>query len=713
MQTPIEGQLLGGRYRVISTLASGGFGQTYVALDAHRPGSPRCVVKQLKPLNTGDEVLRQARRLFAIEAETLERLGHHPQIPRLLAYFEVDEFYLVMEYIDGHPLSQEMRSGQRWSEMQVCQLLKEVLTILAFVHSNGVIHRDIKPDNLIRRAYDQKLVLVDFGAVKQVRAPQPGQASSFFTIPVGTLGYLPSEQRDGHPRFNSDIYALGMMAVQALTGFNPGQIRSDPETLERVWEPYADASADLKHILSRMLRYHFRERYQSVEDVLNDLNPWIDRLSDPLPITQVASAETIKLPTGPVPAQPDALLTESEMQVPFVPFVAAEASNLPDPLPTQTLPTQTGSGSSGSGSSGSGSSGSGSSGSGSPAVTTSMAPVYPTAAVGSLSTAVGVLAPFTPGVEAEPRAYPVWRRKLWLWAGLVGMGTIVAVGSTLSHHWLQQQNYAQAQEMLQQAKSLQAEKQYDACVQRSRAISQDYSDLYDAAQALVDQCQLALAQQLAESGRFKDAIVAVGQVSAASPDYGQAQTLISQWSERILKLATDHLNRQGDLNAAIQIAQAIPRSSPIYQKAQDQIVKWRSDWANYQKLLEAAKQAQSEGKWQIALNQARKLPSAIPYWQQQARPIVDKAQRELNKPAPVPAPRASEVPAVYQAPAYQEPAYSEPAYSEPAYSEPAYQEPVYQEPAYSEPAYVPPAPAPAPAPVEVNDCPPGVLPPCV
>lgn len=705
MQTPIEGQLLGGRYRVISTLASGGFGQTYVALDAHRPGSPRCVVKQLKPLNTGDEVLRQARRLFAIEAETLERLGHHPQIPRLLAYFEVDEFYLVMEYIDGHPLSQEMRSGQRWNEMQVCQMLKEVLTILEFVHSNGVIHRDIKPDNLIRRSYDQKLVLVDFGAVKQVRAPQPGQASSFFTIPVGTLGYLPSEQRDGHPRFNSDIYALGMTAVQALTGFNPGQIRSDPETLERVWEPYADASADLKHILSRMLRYHFRERYQSVEEVLNDLNPWLERLSDPLPITQVALAETIKLPTGPVPAQPDALPTESEMPVPFVPFVAAEASTLPDPLPVQILPTQNGSGSPGSSSSGSSSPGSSS-----PAVTTAMAPVYSTAAAGALATAVGVLAPFTPEVEVEPRAFPAWRRKLWLWVGLVGVGTIVAVGSTLSRHWLQQQDYSQVQGMLQQAKALQAEKQYDACVQQSRGIAQDYPDLYDAAQALVDQCQLALSQQLAEGGRFKDAIVAVGQVSAASPDYGEAQTLISQWSERILKLATDHLSRQGDLDAAIQIAQAIPRSSPIYQKAQDQIVKWRSDWASYQKLLEAAKQAQSEGKWQIALNQARKLPSTIPYWQQQAKPIVDKAQRELNKPAPAPAPvpRSVEVPAVYQAPAYEEPAYSEPAYSEPVYSEPAYQEPVYQEP-----AYVPPAPAVAPAPVEVNDCPPGVLPPCV
>jgi len=694
MQTPIEGQLLGGRYRVLNTLASGGFGQTYVALDTHRPGSPRCVVKQLKPLNTGEEVLKQARRLFAIEAETLERLGHHSQIPRLLAYFEVDEFYLVMEYIDGHPLSKEMSSGQRWSELRVCQMLKEVLSVLEFVHSNGVIHRDIKPDNIIRRAYDQKLVLVDFGAVKQVRAPMPGQTATFFTIPVGTLGYLPSEQRDGHPRFNSDLYALGMTAIQALTGFNPGQIRSDPDTLERVWEPYADASPELKQILSRMVRYHFRERYQSVEAVLNDLNPLLEQLSSPLHITQAPSAETVKLPTGLLPHHLEPS-PHTEISVPVVPLVPGQGSQLYFP------PTQPHSGPPGSApESGSGSR------SGQATPTASIAPIYPTAESESFATALGVFTPAPPEVENK-----FWRRsnrKLWLWAGLLGTGAIVAAGSTLIHNWTQQQSYTQMQAMLEQARTSQAEQQYDVCAQQARTIAQDYPDLYNSAQTLSDSCQLASAKQLADKGSFKDAITAAAQVSAASPEYNEARTLVSQWSERILQLATDRLNQQGELEAAIQLAQAIPQSSPIYSKAQDQIAQWRTNWQQYQTHLDAAKEAQSEGEWQVALNEVRKLPD-LAYWQEQAKPIIDKAQSELNKPAPAAAPR--EVPTVYQAPAYQEPAYQAPVYSAPAYQEPVYSAPAYEEPTYSAPA--PAAEPPAPAPTQVNDCPPGVQPPCV
>ena len=80
-------------------------------------------------------------------------------------------FILVQEFIEGHTLSEELIPGQRWSESQVIQLLQEVLGILEFVHHQGVIHRDIKPDNIIRRSSDHKLVLVDFGAVKQLRSP--------------------------------------------------------------------------------------------------------------------------------------------------------------------------------------------------------------------------------------------------------------------------------------------------------------------------------------------------------------------------------------------------------------------------------------------------------------------------------------------------------------------------------------------------------------
>ncbi|WP_347566282.1 protein kinase [Scytonema sp. UIC 10036] len=164
------GRLLDQRYLVVELLGMGGFGHTYIAQDTRRPGNPVCVVKHLKPATDDLEFLQVARRLFRREAETLEKLGNHDQIPRLLAYFEEQqEFFLVQEYIEGHQLATELPLGQRWDESQTIHLLQEVLPILEFLHDNEVIHRDIKPQNIIRRHSDNRLVLVDFGAVKQIQ----------------------------------------------------------------------------------------------------------------------------------------------------------------------------------------------------------------------------------------------------------------------------------------------------------------------------------------------------------------------------------------------------------------------------------------------------------------------------------------------------------------------------------------------------------------
>jgi serine/threonine-protein kinase len=267
------GKLLDRRYQVTQVLGAGGFGRTYLAQDTRRPGNPTCVVKQLKPLTSEPSFLETARRLFNSEAETLEQLGNHDHIPRLLAYFEEDqEFYLVQEYIEGHTLSQELQPGQRWDESRVIDLLKEVLGVLEFVHHHGVIHRDIKPDNLIRRNSDQKLVLVDFGAVKQIRtqmASAYGQPSA--TVAVGTPGYMPSEQALGQPRPSSDIYALGVIAIQALTGLMPVSIQEDLSTGELLWQHLVSVSRGFANILTKMVRYHFKDRYQTASEVLQAL----------------------------------------------------------------------------------------------------------------------------------------------------------------------------------------------------------------------------------------------------------------------------------------------------------------------------------------------------------------------------------------------------------------------------------------------------------
>lgn len=267
------GQLLDGHYQVLQVLGKGGFGQTYIAQDTHRPGFPKCVVKHLKPVTRSPEFLETARRLFTSEAETLEQLGNHDQIPRLLAYFEHNqEFFLVQEFIEGDTLKAELFPNQPWTEEKVIQLFQDMLGILQFIHSRNVIHRDIKPDNIIRRQQDGKLVLIDFGAVKQVQTQLltlPGRTE--VTIAIGTPGYMSTEQGQGKPRPNSDIYSLGIIAIQSLTGLHPINFEEDPDTGEISWQHQANVSSELASVLSKMVLHHFKQRYQSAVEVLQVL----------------------------------------------------------------------------------------------------------------------------------------------------------------------------------------------------------------------------------------------------------------------------------------------------------------------------------------------------------------------------------------------------------------------------------------------------------
>ncbi|MCC5601233.1 CHASE2 domain-containing protein [Nostoc favosum] len=264
--------LLSGRYKISQVLGAGGFGRTYLAQDTQRPGNPICVVKKLMPARQDTRFLQVARRLFNSEAEILQSLGKHHQIPELLAYFEDDqEFYLIQEYIEGHTLSEELppvRNVQ--NESFVIEMLKQVLEVLEFVHQHRVIHRDIKPANIIRCAQDNRLVLIDFGAVKLMQPPSSEQ-TELATVAIGTRGYAPPEQFAGHPRLCSDIYALGMIAIQAITGIAPQDLHPDPETGNIMWRQTAQVSEELAVILDKMVCYHFSDRYQSAAAVLQDL----------------------------------------------------------------------------------------------------------------------------------------------------------------------------------------------------------------------------------------------------------------------------------------------------------------------------------------------------------------------------------------------------------------------------------------------------------
>ncbi|MGK7931716.1 MAG: ABC transporter substrate-binding protein [Microcystaceae cyanobacterium] len=271
------GVILNARYKILALLGRGGFGQTYKARDLHQSQHPICVVKEiLPPQSPNPQILQEVEKRFKREAKTLARLGEHPQIPELIEFFTHNrKFYVIQEYIRGHDLTKEVgRDLPPLSEQQVTNLLKDVLMVLSFVHQQNMIHRDLKPSNLRRRTQDHKIVLIDFGAVKEFSsvAFSPG-----VTQAIGTPGYMAPEQQNGNPQLNSDLYSLGMMCLQALTGTHPRNLPNDPNTGDVIWR-YATSNrdmvtvnTDLEHILNKMVHYHFSDRYYSAVEALADV----------------------------------------------------------------------------------------------------------------------------------------------------------------------------------------------------------------------------------------------------------------------------------------------------------------------------------------------------------------------------------------------------------------------------------------------------------
>jgi serine/threonine-protein kinase len=212
-------------------------------------------------------------------------VGTHPQIPRLLDYFEDSEqFYLVQEYVSGLTLQQEIRRSGPVSEAGIKQFLSEILPMLQYIHERQVIHRDIKPANLIRRSEDCKLVLIDFGAVKdQVTQTTTSQSehTALTAFAVGTPGFAPPEQLALRPVYASDIYAVGVTCIYLMTGKSPKDLEYNSLTGEILWEHKVQLSNHLKDVLKKMLEGSVRHRYQSADEVLKalEMEPYLESLA--------------------------------------------------------------------------------------------------------------------------------------------------------------------------------------------------------------------------------------------------------------------------------------------------------------------------------------------------------------------------------------------------------------------------------------------------
>ena len=291
------------RYRASRPLGKGGFGATFLAADEGLPGFPSCVVKQLRPNTQSTSVMKMARELFEREAFTLGKIGSHPQIPRLLDYFEEDSnFYLVQEFVDGETLKQEFERRGVFSEIDIRKILTEILPALGFMHENGVIHRDIKPANIMRRKQDGQLILIDFGAVSsQVNKPSAEEDPSglLTNFAIGTPGFAPPEQMAMRPVYSSDLYATAMSCLYLMTGRSPKDLPHDPYTGEINWKSQVKLSDRLRVVFEKLLQQSVSQRFRSAEEALRALES--GGVADEAPKARVAPNQSANLYSSAAP----------------------------------------------------------------------------------------------------------------------------------------------------------------------------------------------------------------------------------------------------------------------------------------------------------------------------------------------------------------------------------------------------------------------------
>ena len=302
--------LIKNRYEIIKPLGSGGFGDTYVAKDTQMPSHRRCVIKQLKPVTNSPQIAQLVQERFQREAAILEELGAHPQIPQLYAYFEDQgNYYLVEESVEGSTLTAQMAQRGTMRESDVREMLTSLLPVLEFVHSKQIVHRDIKPDNIIIRAGDNQPVLIDFGAVKETMGTvvnSVGNATS--SIVIGTPGFMPSEQAAGRPIYSSDLYALGLTAIYLLTGKIPQELQTDYHTGEIIWQNQVPLiSPTFAAVLDKAIKSHPKERYHTASEMLAALQAPVYQAPPTVPSvpatdgTYVAPSTVVSSPAAGAP----------------------------------------------------------------------------------------------------------------------------------------------------------------------------------------------------------------------------------------------------------------------------------------------------------------------------------------------------------------------------------------------------------------------------
>ena len=297
------GDILNARYCILNQLGQGGFGRTYLAKDTNR-FDEQCVLKEFAPRRQSAFAIAKAQELFEREAEVLYRLKN-VHIPKFRELFRSDcentsRLFLVQDYIEGqtyHTIFQNRyQKGIGFGQAEIQLLLSQLLPVLEYIHSLGVIHRDISPENIMLRGSDGLAMLIDFGSIKDAAnkaqfllegAPQ--KSLSLQGTILGKSGYAPPEQIvSGVIYYHSDLYALAATSMVLLAGKDPQEL-IDAHSFQWHLQEQLNLNHKLGWVLNKMLSPNPSERFPSATQAMEALDD-VSKVSGILPLAHKLSS---------------------------------------------------------------------------------------------------------------------------------------------------------------------------------------------------------------------------------------------------------------------------------------------------------------------------------------------------------------------------------------------------------------------------------------
>jgi tRNA A-37 threonylcarbamoyl transferase component Bud32 len=299
---PLTGTLIRDRYWIERELGRGGFGAVYLARDRQLMDRP-VVIKVL----LGEALENEwSRRKFSQEIEAMARI-HHPGVVSVVdsGVLESGEPYMVQQFVEGSTLRDAIPSGGL-EKQRAAGIIRKIGLALEAAHARGVVHRDLKPENIMLQPLpggDEHVTLIDFGIAS---VGEDSGAPAEKTKVTGTFTYMAPEQFDGKPEAASDIYALGIIAFEMLTGSPPSAGKPLFELMmmqkegrwPKVHELRSDLSPSVHNAITRALSYRTGERWGQASAMAESV---AQALEVPVP-----DATTVEIPPPLEPETPTA-----------------------------------------------------------------------------------------------------------------------------------------------------------------------------------------------------------------------------------------------------------------------------------------------------------------------------------------------------------------------------------------------------------------------